>query len=148
MIQLIYITSAVRPMSDAELLALLQQSRATNTEVDLTGILLYSGGNFLQVLEGDEAAVDALMARIERDPRHRNLITLVRRPIPERMFPTWSMGFRRLDTLTDEALTPEDLELRQYLASSRSAQEFLGRRDRFLRLLDSFRAVNDVALQL
>lgn len=146
MIQLIYLTAAVRLMQDDELMALLRQSRTNNEAAGLTGILLYSGGNFLQVLEGEGAAVDALMARIERDPRHRNLIVLMRRPITERMFPTWSMGFRRLDGIPDEALAPGDLELRGYLASSRTAQDYLGKRDRFLHLIDSFRAVNAAAM--
>ena len=49
----------------------------------------------MQILEGEEAAVDETYSRIANDPRHSNLILINHQPIMEREFSKWSMGFRR-----------------------------------------------------
>jgi len=67
-----------------------------NKAVGVTGMLLYQDGNFMQVLEGNEHSVRGVYAKIERDPRHRGLITLLQGEIEDRQFPTWSMGFREI----------------------------------------------------
>ena len=96
LIQLIYCSTATHEMGEAELLELLQQSRKRNAELKLTGMLLYGGGVFMQVLEGLPAAVDMLYQKIERDPRHHSMFLLERENITERSFPDWSMGFHFL----------------------------------------------------
>ena len=78
MIRMVYISSAVRLMTDAELVSLLRQCRANNEKAGITGMLLYKGGNFMQALEGPEEDVDRLQRRIETDPRHTGIITLSR----------------------------------------------------------------------
>ncbi|MBY0231870.1 MAG: BLUF domain-containing protein [Gemmataceae bacterium] len=93
---LVYVSSAVEPFSRADLVALLDQSRTRNEAAGITGLLLYKDGNFMQALEGEKEAVEATHARIERDPRHRGLIVLLRGPAPERRFAGWSMAFRDL----------------------------------------------------
>jgi hypothetical protein len=72
---------------------LLEQSRAYNEAHDLTGVLLYSAGQFVQVLEGGEAEVRAVYARIQRDPRHTDVLTLSQGPGPKRRFADWRMAF-------------------------------------------------------
>lgn len=57
MIQLIYVSSAVNLMSEDELLDLLAQSSQRNKRKGVTGLLLYAGGNFIQVLEGEQSDV-------------------------------------------------------------------------------------------
>ena|ERR1700712_5794921 len=53
---------------------------------------------FIQTLEGDEDAVDTTFARIEQDPRHRNIYIALREEVETRAFPDWSMGFETLDS--------------------------------------------------
>ncbi len=60
-------------------------------------MLLYKDGNFMQLLEGPEESVSALLARIERDGRHRGMIVLNKKSILNRKFPEWSMAFKHLD---------------------------------------------------
>ena len=96
MIQISYISAATDAMSAQGLLALLQQSRDNNADRGITGMLLYGNGTFLQVLEGDERAVDTLIAEIKKDPRHTNLKMLHRRTIERRQYSDWSMGFKRV----------------------------------------------------
>ena len=94
--QIVYVSSAVRLMSRDELLALLEQSRAKNAHLGITGLLLYRDGNFMQAIEGPVEAVNALHTTISGDPRHHGIITLLNTPVTERDFPDWSMGFRDL----------------------------------------------------
>jgi hypothetical protein len=62
-------------------------------------MLLYGNGTFMQALEGEEATVDPLFAKIERDPRHANVLSIHRKTIDARQFPEWSMGFKRMSDL-------------------------------------------------
>ena len=93
-----YVSSAVREFTNTELLYLLKKSREKNERLGITGILLYRGGNFMQVLEGDEQSVRYLYEIIYEDPRHKDIFILFEEVIPEREFPNWSMAFRDLDT--------------------------------------------------
>lgn len=105
LIQIIYASSAWQLLSEDEILNILEVSRENNAKRNITGILLYKDGNFLQVLEGDEEAVTRLYQTIERDQRHKGLILLAKRKIAEREFPDWSMGFVNLGTI-DPASVP------------------------------------------
>jgi len=96
MYSLTYVSSATIPFEQQDLRRLLTQCNITNQAAGVTGMLLYKDGNFMQVLEGEEASVRGAYAKIERDVRHHGLITLLQGPTKERAFPTWSMGFRDL----------------------------------------------------
>lgn len=85
-------------MAEPDLEKVLAQARAWNLEHDLTGILLYSDGVIMQVLEGAEAEVRAIFARIARDSRHVNVLKLADGPIGQRQFVGWSMGFKAVDS--------------------------------------------------
>jgi hypothetical protein len=94
--QLVYVSSATVRFATADLVELLRLSRERNTARGITGLLVYHDGNFMQAIEGPEAAVRALHARIVEDPRHGGCITLTQKRVDERTFPEWSMGFRDL----------------------------------------------------
>jgi hypothetical protein len=95
---LIYVSSASRLFSKEELVALMKVSAEKNAQAGLTGLLLYKGGNIIQVIEGEEQAVRALFERIKNDSRHRGVIVLAQEAIQERSFPRWGMGFRDLNS--------------------------------------------------
>ena len=96
MIQITYISHATEPMSAEQLIALLQQCLTNNVSNGVTGMLLYGNDTFLQALEGDEKAVDDLVEKIRKDPRHTNIQFLHRRTIERRQYSEWSMGFKRV----------------------------------------------------
>ncbi|MFN3587081.1 MAG: BLUF domain-containing protein [Moraxellaceae bacterium] len=96
MLSLVYVSAAAQPFSEAELQALLETSRRNNQRDNITGMLLYRDGDFLQVLEGPEDAVRATYARIGRDRRHGRFIMLDESHIDTRAFNQWAMGFRRV----------------------------------------------------
>jgi hypothetical protein len=93
---LVYVSVAAESISREDLLRILEQSRPRNADAGITGMLLYKDGNFMQVLEGEEAAVRDLYARIRRDPRHLGIVTLTEGRRDERCFGDWSMGFQDL----------------------------------------------------
>ena len=93
---LTYTSSATRLMSVGQLVELIEQIRPKNERLGVTGLLLYSGGNVVQTLEGEGAVVDDLLGEIGADPRHADVRVVDRRYVDERAFSTWSMGFRNV----------------------------------------------------
>ncbi|MDH3420512.1 MAG: BLUF domain-containing protein [Gammaproteobacteria bacterium] len=88
---LIYVSTAVTPTDSEELAQLLRQSRARNKEPHITGMLLYKGGHFMQVLEGGRIAVQTVFASIRQDRRHENIDVLREEPIEQRAFEAHAM---------------------------------------------------------
>ena len=96
LLSLTYVSSATELLEMPALLDMLAAIRPKNEALGLSGLLLYSGGNIIQVLEGPEDAVESTFETIVDDPRHKDVIVMLRDPIEERAFPDWSMGFRHL----------------------------------------------------
>ncbi len=57
-----------------------------NGHADVTGILLFNGTHFFQLLEGPEASVSAIYHHICEDTRHYNIVELLRDYAPSRRF--------------------------------------------------------------
>jgi hypothetical protein len=89
---LVYVSTAMPALSRAELDELVAGSRRRNAAAGITGLLLYADGSVLQALEGPEDAVSALFGRIGRDPRHRGVSAILRRPLSRRIFADWTMA--------------------------------------------------------
>lgn len=94
MIQFIYLSERAERVCDEDVLdGIVIPSIRRNEAEDITGCLWFGKGHFLQVIEGPEAAVRALYARIERDQRHRNVRLLLVRPITDRQFMRSAMRY-------------------------------------------------------
>ncbi|MEZ4403411.1 MAG: diguanylate phosphodiesterase [Kofleriaceae bacterium] len=93
LIHVIYCSAARQLMAEAALVEVLERSRDNNASRGITGMLLYAEGSFFQVLEGEAAQVDELFTRISADPRHGDVVTIIREPIARRTFAEWTMGF-------------------------------------------------------
>jgi hypothetical protein len=74
------------------LAVILAESQRNNDRDSLTGILAAHRNRYIQVIEGPAQALDALLRRLETDPRHRDIILLGREPIQARVFGRWSMA--------------------------------------------------------
>ena len=95
--QLGYVSTASHEMRRDDLVQILEIARSINRVNGVTGLLLFHGGHFLQVLEGKEEAVRETFARIREDRRHRQLEVLFESEVDEGEFADWSMGFQALD---------------------------------------------------
>ena len=131
MFSLVYLSTASFLFSNAQLLELLEASRANNESLGVSGMLLYKDGRFMQVLEGEEEVVKPLMSKIMNDARHRQVVILLMGPVVRREFPDWAMGFANLHS-PDALATPgysafleTPLSRDQFAARPAAAKELL-----------------------
>ena len=102
-----------------------------NAQRGLTGALLFTGGCFAQVLEGPADALQAMMARIEADPRHTDVRRLIDAPLEARRFGAWSMMLLEapaaddlvVQVIADPAPSPERAERLMALLLAAAASE-------------------------
>lgn len=133
MLSITYLSAAFAALTPRELAHIVEQSRCRNAAKDITGVLVYSAGTFVQTLEGPTAAVTELYDDIVGDVRHTEVIEVWRETIMRRTFSTWSMAFKEL-TEAEAAAVPE---LRGALATSSPADADLSLSpDVLLRLVD------------
>lgn len=76
------------------LIDMLTSFRKNNLLNHITGMMLFSEGSFLQVLEGPDKELDALVKKIKKDSRHHSLVQIVSDTIQERIFSDWKMSFK------------------------------------------------------
>lgn len=92
---LIYRSRASEQLTAADLSRIVKAARARNEGRWVTGILLFDGEYFLQMLEGPDEAVQALYERIAADARHVQVVRLLQDYAPLRRFP--ECGMRMVD---------------------------------------------------
>jgi DNA-binding CsgD family transcriptional regulator len=95
---LIYTSESTQDYKFDEINNIATVSRILNAEKSITGILLYDTKNFLQILEGDESRIDALMQTIKQDGRHKNIHIVISEKLKMRKFENWSMRVKLLET--------------------------------------------------
>lgn len=81
-----YVSSAKNNISEKEVEEILDSAEEYNNTGDITGLLLFSEGNFFQVIEGEEKKVRELFENIKNDERHTNIIKLFEKPIHKPAF--------------------------------------------------------------
>ena len=91
--EVVYISEAEYGLSKDDIEDIVATSQRNNAQENITGMLLYSSGLFIQALEGERNSVTALFGRISDDRRHHDVELIVDRPIEHRSFSSWSMGF-------------------------------------------------------
>lgn len=84
-----YVSSAAQPVNMEGINKVLKQAREKNIQNDVKGILLYSEGNYFQVIEGDKPYILELYTRIENDPRHHTLIQVLGKKIQSGSFDSY-----------------------------------------------------------
>lgn len=102
--ELVYVSLADHPMSRAELSALLECAREHNRQHGITGLLICSEREFMQLLEGEREEVFTLYRHIERDPRHTQVHMIWDGPIPSRSCEHWAMGYMAAEDAALHAL--------------------------------------------
>lgn len=99
LVRLMYASRAADSVNQNELVSILKKSKANNADIGVTGVLCFSAGIFLQVLEGGRSQVSALYNRIANDTRHHDVELLSYEEVDERRFAGWSMGRANLSRL-------------------------------------------------
>ncbi|CAN5917445.1 hypothetical protein BH11PSE8_BH11PSE8_34210 [soil metagenome] len=121
LVRLMYASRAADSVNQESLVAILKKSKANNPATGVTGVLCFSGGLFLQVLEGGRGPVNALYHRIAADPRHRDVLLLTYEEIEERSFAGWAMGQVNLSRINPALLLKysETAQLDPYAVSGK-----------------------------
>lgn len=103
LVQIIYISRSTFENTDAinkiepNVVRILAKSRINNRKNGLVGVLYFGDGAFFQCLEGDEDAINTLFAKIENDPRHKDVKLISKKYISRLSFPDWAMKYAPLD---------------------------------------------------
>lgn len=105
---LAYSSRALTAFDDEALLELADCAAAKNEQLGLTGYLYFRNKLFIQYLEGEQKAVENLMAKIKTDPRHEVTSIVPLPSCPERIFPHWYMRFLGSDLPKTQTPTLED----------------------------------------
>lgn len=82
---------------EAQIKSILSSATKNNLKLGITGALLYSGGYFCQVIEGEEENIEDLFESIQIDDRHAQVTVLNFEKIDERSFSQWSMAFAGIE---------------------------------------------------
>lgn len=115
MFHLVYASTATRPFTDDDAAQVLGDAQAFNAAHGVSGLLVHcrdrlgaGPGLFLQVLEGEREAVEAVYAKVASSGRHTDLRRTPAFEVAARVFPQWAMGFERAlpGQLVDQVLSP------------------------------------------
>ena len=90
--------------SIGNLAVILAESQRNNDRDGLTGALAAHRDRYIQVIEGPAQTLDALLRRLENDPRHRDVVLMGREPITTRLFGRWTMASARITPAHGAAL--------------------------------------------
>ena len=100
---LTYTSIAKLDLTDGDLAAILTIARDLNAIDGITGLLIFNGTHFLQLIEGAHLAIDELVEKLRRDPRHSGFEIRDERRVDERSFAGWSMELIRVESRYFEA---------------------------------------------
>ena len=130
--QLVYVSAATEHFGAAELGELLDKARIKNSELGISGVLLFRDNSFFQVLEGHQESVQSLYDRIRQDPRHDQTLVLSERTLSDRNFGAWAMGF------VNDQFEVDQLPGFVDFFRDRTFVNLQGDTDRIARILDGF----------
>ncbi len=108
--QVVYISQATEACTESELNELIEVSRRNNKKHSITGAMLYLESSFIQVIEGEDAAISHLLDKLRADTRHQNIRILSDHLVQVRNFQNWSMGVVKAVEV-DEPQVLEELRL-------------------------------------
>lgn len=88
-----YVSSARSNITQDELTHIFNFTEDKNTSMNITGILLFESGKFLQVLEGEESLLKNLFEKIETDSRHNNIFVILNKKSKRKIFANYASHF-------------------------------------------------------
>jgi Sensors of blue-light using FAD len=90
---ILYVSVADPALVSDDIYQLVGNAQDRNRADGISGIMLYNGSNFMQLIEGDPVVIDACFNRIAQDQRHSGVVTLRNDPVAVREFPEWAMRY-------------------------------------------------------
>lgn len=125
---LVYCSRASDGVDAAAVDQIIETSRRYNPARGITGLLVFGSGIFFQWLEGPRDSVLALLALLNKDPRHHTVVMLTSgEEVRERLFPDWDMELVTADAVRDVLV--DALESAQDPKNAESLRELLQQLD-------------------
>lgn len=128
---LVYFSEAADDLSYTDIKEILEVSRVNNARDEITGILIYRDGFFMQLLEGPEAEVRGTLERIRHDDRNYKVKLLAEGGTANRLFEGWSMAFHDGDLSSNQNpyveklfLAPKNIKVTDIMALLRAFRDF------------------------
>lgn len=109
--QLVYRSRASEDISYSQIQSILESAEIFNRQNNLTGLLVYKHGYFLQLIEGERLKVLDLYRRILKDPRHSDIERLAEGESTVRVFNRWPLVFHDGDIDSERGSLASDLFL-------------------------------------
>lgn len=104
LVAIAYKSQAARDLTADDLERILLSARSFNAASCVSGVLLHHDDSFFQYFEGPTQAIAETYERIRKSTSHKDLVQLADRPISERQFGSWHMGFCETPATTLQAL--------------------------------------------
>lgn len=90
---IVYVSTATPDLEESEIKNVLSNSKSWNNEHDITGLLLFSEGNFFQIIEGEKSLIHELFENIQSDKRHRNIMQIFGKDIHKEAYDGYESDF-------------------------------------------------------
>lgn len=116
--QILYVSKATEQLDSKTINDIVSAANVYNSRNNISGILMFRAGIFLQLLEGEKSQIEALFAKIEKDPRHSNIVRIFSIEENERLFPIWAMAFHEVSDL-DIKMVNEFLSWNKLIAAAK-----------------------------
>ncbi len=99
---IVYVSTVTQEMEHNEIKDLLENSKEWNNKNGITGLLLYSGGNFFQIIEGEKNLIAELFQDIKSDKRHRDIIQIFGKEIHKEAYDGYDSDYVSEDSDIDQ----------------------------------------------
>lgn len=76
-----YVSTASRDLPQDEIVKILEETQIRNNKHGVNGLLIYSEGNFFEVIEGEKTRIQDLFKIIKEDPRHKNILMIFEKEV-------------------------------------------------------------------
>jgi hypothetical protein len=118
-----YVSTQVNELRPCEVVQILHETETRNDYLGVNGLLVYSEGNFFEVLEGEKEKIKDLYRNIIEDKRHKDIILLFQKEVHKPLFDEKDSHFISENTLYrkmeighfDECIEDLDLQTRNMI---------------------------------
>ncbi|QNJ96918.1 BLUF domain-containing protein [Constantimarinum furrinae] len=124
-----YISKAIDELDESGVKNIFDTTVRNNVRDNISGILLFQEGNFLQVLEGEKNKLKSLFSTIMEDSRHYRILPVINHYNDCRIFESYTSTFSVVRDKQDL------MKIKTYLEKHKDNFQYTGN---ILRLLEPF----------
>ncbi len=88
-----YVSTASRGLPQEEIVKIMEETQIRNNKHGVNGLLIYSEGNFFEVIEGEEIKIKDLFKVIREDTRHKNILMIFEKEVDKPFFEDMDANF-------------------------------------------------------